>query len=120
MQLGGFRVDLRHQHGGPSLPLLQGQVLPAGKGGELQGLAGRVLEGADVLPAAAGAVLLGAVEPPAFQDFPLRQGLNAVDAGPNLRMLMGLEVSRRSDRLREIALIVKDMTGGKFYRLAAP
>jgi hypothetical protein len=62
---GGFRVDLRvdlrHQRGGPSLPLLRCQVLPAGKGGELQDLAGGKLEGADVLAAAAGAVLLGAV-----------------------------------------------------------
>jgi hypothetical protein len=39
---GGFRLDLRHQSGGPFLPLLRRQVLPAGKRIELQGFADRV------------------------------------------------------------------------------
>jgi hypothetical protein len=46
------------------LQLLRREILPAGEGRELQGLAGRVLVGAEVLAAAAGEILLGAVEPP--------------------------------------------------------
>ena len=42
---GGLRVDVHHQRGGPSLPMLRRQVLPAGERGELKGLAGRILEG---------------------------------------------------------------------------
>jgi hypothetical protein len=59
-------------------------VLPAGKRIDLQSFAGRVLEGAEVFPAAVREILLGAVEPPALQRLALHQGLDAVDSGPLL------------------------------------
>jgi hypothetical protein len=81
---GGFPLDLRHQRGGLLLSLLRREVLPAGKRIELQGFAGRILEAADIFPATAGPVLLGAIEPSALQALPLRQRLDAVDARPVL------------------------------------
>ena len=81
---GRFRLDLRHQRGDLLLPLLRRQVLPAGKRIESQSFAARILEAAEIFPAAAGEVLLSAVEPPALQSLPLDQSLDAVDARPVL------------------------------------
>ena len=78
----GFRFDVGHQSRRAPLSLLLGQILPAGEGIEGQDLPGGVLETAEVFPAAASGILLGAVEPEAFQDLALGQGLDAVDPGP--------------------------------------
>ena len=59
-------------------------MLPAGERSELQGFAGRVLVGAEVLAAAAGEILLGAVEPPALERLSGGQRLDAVDSRPFL------------------------------------
>ena len=82
---GGFPLDFRDQRGGLFLPLLRRQVLPAGKRIELQGFASRILEGAELFPTAASEILLGAIEPPALEGFPLHQSLDAVDSGPFLK-----------------------------------
>jgi len=64
---GGFSLDLRRHRGDQLLALLGRQVPQARERIELQGLAGGVLEAAEVVAASAGEVLLGAVEPPSLQ-----------------------------------------------------
>jgi hypothetical protein len=80
--ISGFPVDLRRHRGGELLPLLRRQMLPARERSELQGLAGRILIESKVFSPPASVVLLSAVEPPAFESGPLRQGLDAVDSRP--------------------------------------
>jgi hypothetical protein len=60
---GGLCFDVLHQGHYTSLSLLLGQPLPARERIESQDLPGGVLETVKVLPAAAGCILLDAVEP---------------------------------------------------------
>jgi hypothetical protein len=69
---GGLSLELRRHRGDKLLALLGRQVLQARERIEFQGLAGGILEAAEVFAAAAGEVLLGAVEPPPFESLPLR------------------------------------------------
>jgi hypothetical protein len=79
---GGFGLDVLHQRRDTGAPLLFRQVFPAGQRIELQHLPSRVLETVKLLPAAAGRVLLGAVEPEPFQDLAFEQCPDGVHPGP--------------------------------------
>jgi hypothetical protein len=101
--VSGFPVDLGHHRGGQALPLLRRQVLPAGEGSELQGLAGRVLVEPEVFPPPASAVLLRAVEPPAFETGSL-QGFQSPSPASSLQE--GGTWNRRVVRLCLLACMI--------------
>jgi hypothetical protein len=81
----GLRLDLLDEMDGPASPGLLGQVLPAGEGREAEGFRRGVLKTVEFLPAVAGGVFLGAVEPEAGRVLALKQRLGDVDAWPVLR-----------------------------------
>src|SRR5215203_1950993 len=78
----GVRLDLRDQIGGePSLGLDR-EVLPAGQVREGERLGRSVAQAIEALPASAGGVLLGPVEPGALDSHALHERTRTVDARP--------------------------------------